>query len=105
MGLEGDYSPPSCTDVKECVELYQYTSIRLHGVVLSEAQGQLYLCILVHASQERGLWAGLPEFDSQQKCRLLFASIVCVFYVTHRDRRSFQLLHVSQFYYNCWIFK
>jgi hypothetical protein len=37
------YSPPSRTEVKYA---WSYTSappIRLHGVVLSEAQGQLYL--------------------------------------------------------------
>jgi len=30
-----DHSPPSSTDVKECVKLYLYSPIRLHGVVLS----------------------------------------------------------------------
>jgi hypothetical protein len=34
-GREADHSPPSSAEVKECVEL------RLHGVVLSQAQGCL----------------------------------------------------------------
>jgi hypothetical protein len=38
---EADHSPPSSAEVKEYVELYFHSSIRLHGVVLSEAQGQL----------------------------------------------------------------
>jgi hypothetical protein len=29
------YSPPSSAEVKECVELYLHSPIRLHGVVLS----------------------------------------------------------------------
>jgi hypothetical protein len=42
---EADHSPPSSAEVKECVELYLHSPIRLHGVVLSEAQGQLYLLL------------------------------------------------------------
>jgi hypothetical protein len=34
-GREADYSPPSSAEVKEWVELYLYTPIGLHGVVLS----------------------------------------------------------------------
>jgi hypothetical protein len=30
-----DHSPPSSAEVKECVELYLHSPIRLHGVVLS----------------------------------------------------------------------
>jgi hypothetical protein len=43
---EADHSPPSSAGVKECVELYLHSPIRLHGVVFSKkkkAQGQLYL--------------------------------------------------------------
>jgi hypothetical protein len=40
---EADHSPPSSAEVKECVELYHHSPIRLHGVVFSWAQGQLYL--------------------------------------------------------------
>jgi hypothetical protein len=32
---EADHSPPSSAEVKEWVELYLHSSIRLHGVVLS----------------------------------------------------------------------
>jgi hypothetical protein len=32
---EADHSPPSSADVKECVELYLHSPVRLHGVVLS----------------------------------------------------------------------
>jgi hypothetical protein len=42
-GREADHSPPSSAEVKNA---WSYTSIpplRLHGVVLSQAQGQLYL--------------------------------------------------------------
>jgi hypothetical protein len=42
-GHEDDHTPPSRAEVKECVELYLYSPIRLHGVVLSYAQGQLHL--------------------------------------------------------------
>jgi hypothetical protein len=34
-GREADSSPLSSAEVKECVELYLYFPIRLHGVVLS----------------------------------------------------------------------
>jgi hypothetical protein len=44
-GREANHSPPSNVEVKECVELYLHSPVRLHGVVLSlnKAQGQLYL--------------------------------------------------------------
>jgi hypothetical protein len=34
-GREADHSLPSSAEVKECVELYLHSPIRLHGVVLS----------------------------------------------------------------------
>jgi hypothetical protein len=34
-GREADHSPPSSAEVKECVELYLHSPMRLHGVVLS----------------------------------------------------------------------
>jgi hypothetical protein len=34
-GREGDHSTPSSAEVKECVELYFHSPIRLHGTVLS----------------------------------------------------------------------
>jgi hypothetical protein len=34
-GLEAHHSSPSSAEVKECVELYLHSPIRLHGVVLS----------------------------------------------------------------------
>jgi hypothetical protein len=34
-GREADNSPPSSAEVKEWVELYLHSPIRLHGVVLS----------------------------------------------------------------------
>jgi hypothetical protein len=33
-GREADHSPPSSAEVKECVELYHHSPVRLHGVVL-----------------------------------------------------------------------
>jgi hypothetical protein len=33
-GREADHSPPSSAEVRECVELYLHSPIRLHGVVL-----------------------------------------------------------------------
>jgi hypothetical protein len=33
-GREADQSPPSSAEVKECVELYLHSPIRLRGVVL-----------------------------------------------------------------------
>jgi hypothetical protein len=43
-GREADHSLPSTAEVKECVELYFHSTppIRLHGLVLSQAEG-LYL--------------------------------------------------------------
>jgi hypothetical protein len=35
LGQEADHSPPSGADVKEYVELYLHSPIRLHGIVLS----------------------------------------------------------------------
>jgi hypothetical protein len=46
-GREADHSPPSSAEVKELVELYLHSPIRLHGVVL-RAQGQLYLYLYWH---------------------------------------------------------
>jgi len=40
---DDDHSPPSSAEVKECVELYLHSTIRLLGVVLSYAHEQLYL--------------------------------------------------------------
>jgi hypothetical protein len=34
-GREADHLPPSSAEVKECVELYLYTPVRLHGMELS----------------------------------------------------------------------
>jgi len=34
-GHEADHSPPSYAEIKECVELYLHSPVRLHGVVLS----------------------------------------------------------------------
>jgi hypothetical protein len=34
-GREADHSPLSSAEVKECVELYLHSPIRLHGVVLN----------------------------------------------------------------------
>jgi hypothetical protein len=34
-GREADRSPPSSAEVKECVEIYHHSPIRLHGMVLS----------------------------------------------------------------------
>jgi hypothetical protein len=42
-GREADHSLPSSAEVQECVELYLHSPIRLHGVVLISAQGQIYL--------------------------------------------------------------
>jgi hypothetical protein len=42
-GREADHSPPSSAKVNECVELYLHSPLRLHGVVLSQTQAQIYL--------------------------------------------------------------
>jgi hypothetical protein len=47
---EADHSPPSSAEIKECVELYLHLAIRPHGVVPSEAQGQLHFALIkIHA--------------------------------------------------------
>jgi hypothetical protein len=43
LGREADHSHPSSAEVKEWMELYLHFPISLQGVVLSQAQGQLYL--------------------------------------------------------------
>jgi hypothetical protein len=46
-GRESDLSPSSSAEVKECMELYLHSPVRLHNVVLiKKAQGQVYLYIL-----------------------------------------------------------
>jgi hypothetical protein len=47
-GREADHSTPCSAEVKECVELYLYSPIRLHDVVFSlkKAEGQLYLYLI-----------------------------------------------------------
>jgi hypothetical protein len=40
---QADHTPPSSAEVKECVEIYLHSLIRLHGVVKKKSQGQLYL--------------------------------------------------------------
>jgi hypothetical protein len=41
-GLEPDHSPPVTADVKKNIDLYVYSPIRLHGVVLLISKGQFY---------------------------------------------------------------
>jgi hypothetical protein len=45
---EADHSPPSSSEVKKACT---YTCIPLHGVVLRQAQGQLYLYLNVRKDQ------------------------------------------------------
>jgi hypothetical protein len=42
-GREADHSPPYSAEVKECVECYLHSPIRLHGVVFSQTLGQFTL--------------------------------------------------------------
>jgi hypothetical protein len=42
QGREADHSPPTSAEVKK-TWIYTSTPIRLHGVALSQAQGQLHL--------------------------------------------------------------
>jgi hypothetical protein len=43
---EADHSPPSSAEVKECVELYIRSPIRLHGVMFSYVKHRLSSCEL-----------------------------------------------------------
>jgi hypothetical protein len=43
LGCEADNSPPSSTEVKECVYLHSPHMPSWHGAQLKKAQGQLYL--------------------------------------------------------------
>jgi hypothetical protein len=47
-GREADHSPPSSAEVKNAWSCISTPPIRLHGVVLSQAQGKLYLSTLLH---------------------------------------------------------
>jgi hypothetical protein len=50
---EADHLPPSDAEVKESLELYLHSLIRLNGVVLSfkKPQGQLYLNLMTRLDQ------------------------------------------------------
>jgi hypothetical protein len=39
-GREADHLPPSSAEVKECVDLYLHSPIRLHGVMFSKKTGR-----------------------------------------------------------------
>jgi hypothetical protein len=58
-GREADYSPPSTAEVKEWVELYLHSPIRLHGVVLSYSTGTtlplLYHCFHITSGKNNHL--------------------------------------------------
>jgi hypothetical protein len=44
-GRLADHSPPSNVEIKECVELYLHSPIRLHGEVLRGSTGNImFLC-------------------------------------------------------------
>jgi hypothetical protein len=58
-GREADRSPPSSVEVK-IVELYLSSPIRLHGVVLNWAQGQLYFVSYIHI-QHSYTFRGIPH--------------------------------------------
>jgi hypothetical protein len=52
-----DHSPPTSTKVKEYMELTSIPQICIHGMVISEAQGQLYLLHhTIHAAIKRRAW-------------------------------------------------
>jgi hypothetical protein len=44
-GREADHSPPSSTEVKEWVEMYINSPLRLHGVVLRGSPGNEIIII------------------------------------------------------------
>jgi hypothetical protein len=70
-GSEADHSPPSSAEVKECVELYLHSPIRLHGVVLNYNTGTylpyLYLREITwgHASSAEEPRAGPREHGNE----------------------------------------
>jgi hypothetical protein len=77
-GREADHSPPSSAEVKEWVELYLHSPIRLHGVVLRESTGQLYLYLLTKQ---------LPPWSRDLLEKLIVAELVKklpAFYGTRR---------------------
>jgi hypothetical protein len=57
-GREADHSPPSSTEVKECVELYFYSpnTPSWRGAQLKKAQGQLYLYLFVPVRKQMNKW-------------------------------------------------
>jgi len=50
-GREADHSPQSRAEVKEWVEMYLHSPIRLHGVVLSEGSTGMTLAFTFTHSQ------------------------------------------------------
>jgi hypothetical protein len=55
-GHEADHSPPSSVEVKECVELYLHSPIRLNGVALIKKFGSVRLAIHTSSLNNSRKW-------------------------------------------------
>jgi hypothetical protein len=104
-GREADSSPPSSAEVKELVELYLHTLlIRLHGVVLSKAQGRIYLYIFTFNCQ---YWyithISLPKFS----LRLIYIHVRTTAYFVFFMQTRQQSLHTRRHHSSsvCHVFR
>jgi hypothetical protein len=52
-GREADHSSPSSTEVKECVNIYLHSPIRLHGVVLSLKHRDNFTFVFIALAAQR----------------------------------------------------
>jgi hypothetical protein len=55
-GREADLSPPSNTEVKECVELYLHSPTRPHGVALSWSPETTFIVFLTALNYMVAKW-------------------------------------------------
>jgi hypothetical protein len=61
LGREADHMPPSDADGKNVWSLY---SIRLHGMIHDNAQGQHFLAVFTFLRTSARIFRVLPSFDS-----------------------------------------
>jgi hypothetical protein len=82
LGNESDHSPPSSAKIKEWMELYLHSPIRLHGRVLSlkNAQRQLYLytCLWWSVFSIHELYKGVNQPPSIRQIKLCKHSRTCI---------------------------
>jgi hypothetical protein len=85
-GREADHSPPSSAEVKEWVELYLHSPIRLHGVVLSKSTGTT-LPLPSLALMDYALWANAIRNEWENVCKCISTCFVHLNITSERRNR------------------